>query len=82
MNSIVRDGIHVYVFLYLHAHGDEHEYRRVPVEVAFQDEQYAVLKNSGSLKVGRKVAANRAFELNLELKAEAGGGGHGHGHAH
>lgn len=82
VNSIVRDGIHVYVFFYLHAHGDEHEYRRVPVEVAFQDEQYAVLKNNGSLKVGRKVAANRAFELNLELKAEAGGGGHGHGHAH
>jgi len=80
VNAIVRDGIHVYVFLYLHAHGDEYEYRRVPVEVAFQDEQYAVLKNDGSLKVGSKVVANRAFELNLELKAEAGGGGHGHVH--
>lgn len=80
--AIVRDGIHVYVFRRLdHSHGDEVEYQRVPVQIAYQDEQYAVLRNDGALQVGQKVIANRAYELNLELKADEGGGG-GHGHVH
>ena len=82
--AVVNDGVTDYVFRKLdHHHGpNEVEYQRVAVQVEYQDSASSVLKNSGSLKVGEKVVANRSYELNLELKSVAGEGGAHHGHSH
>ncbi len=84
LSAVVNDGVTDYVFRKLdHHHGpNEVEYQRVAVQVEYQGSEYSVLKHSGSLKVGEKVVANRAYELNLELKSLAGKGGAHHGHSH
>jgi multidrug efflux pump subunit AcrA (membrane-fusion protein) len=89
LKAIVQEGANVYVFReFGHDHDeadpslhDHADFERVAVHLLYQDGDSAVIANDGSLNVGDVIAANCAYQLNLELKAASGGGG-GHHHAH
>ncbi len=87
--AIAQEGANVYVFREVgHAHDetkphshDHVDFERVAIHLLHQDGDSVVIANDGALTVGDEIAANCAYQLNLELKAAAGGGG-GHSHSH
>ncbi len=82
--AVVRDGNEALVYI---QHGTYNQgplymaMEPVPVTVVFQDTKKCVIAPNGKLKVGQRVAMNRAYELNLSQKAGSGGG-HDHPHPH
>jgi hypothetical protein len=78
LEAVAQDGAEGYVF---EANGDHFDRRSVRIE--YRDQDWVVIANDGSLKVGTMVAASAAHQVQLALKSKAGGGVDPHaGHNH
>jgi len=78
VEAVVQEGIETYVF---EANGDHFDRR--PVHVEYRDQDWVVIANDGTLKIGAVVAVSAAQQLQLALKARSGGGIDPHaGHNH
>lgn len=78
VEAVAQEGVEVYVF---EANGD-HFHRR-PIRIEYRDQNWVVIANDGTLKLGSTVAISAAQKLQLALKAKAGGvvdphAGHNH----
>lgn len=78
VEAVAQEGAEVYVF----EANDDHFDRR-PVHVEYRDQDWVVIANDGTLKVGTMVATSAAHQVQLALKAKSGGGVDPHaGHNH
>ena len=78
VEAVAQDGAEVYVFEANDGHFD-----RRPVRVEYRDQDWVVIANDGSLKLGATVATSAAHQMQLAMKAKAGGGVDPHaGHNH
>lgn len=78
VDAIAQEGAESFVFQQNGKHFD-----RVPVQVIYRDQAYAVIKNDGSLFPGDIVAQRGAHQLQMALKNKSGGGADPHaGHNH
>ena len=80
--AVVHEGADAYVF---RQNGSLFE--RKAVYVRYEDQDYAVIANDGSITAGNVIAMNAAVQLNRAMKAkaegDAGSQGHDHsGHSH
>ncbi len=64
-----------------HDHADEREFEPVAVQVLFKSQETAVVSSGQKLKVGERIAMNRAYDLQLALKSGEGSA-HSHDHEH
>ncbi len=78
VEAVAQEGAEVYVF---EANGDHFDRRAVRVE--YRDQNWVVIANDGTLKLGAVVAESAAHQVQLALKAKSGGGVDPHaGHNH
>jgi membrane fusion protein, heavy metal efflux system len=78
VEAVTQDGAEAYVF---EANGDHFDRRSINVE--YRDQDWAVVANDGSLRIGTTVAASAAHQVYLALKNKSGGGVDPHaGHNH
>ncbi len=78
VDAVAKEGAEKYVFQQNGNHFD-----RVPVQVEYQDQLWAVIANDGSISPGDTVAISGAHQLQMALKNKAGGGVDPHaGHNH
>lgn len=76
--AVAQDGVETYVFT---PNGDHFDRR--PVHVEYQDTDWAVIANDGSIFPGTPVAISGAQQLQIALKNQAGGAIDPHaGHTH
>ena len=76
--AVAQEGAEAYVF----EANDDHFDRRA-VRVEYRDQDWVVIANDGTLKIGAMVAASAAHQVQLALKSKAGGGVDPHaGHNH
>ena len=67
--GIVREGPEAYVF-----RQDGDLFKRIAVQVLYEDKRYAVIANDGNIALGSYLAQNSAASLNRVLKAQAASG--------
>ena len=88
IDAIAEEGPEVFVFRKIpHTHevdGEVYqEFKRVSVQLAYKDKNYAVIDPATRLDTDASYATSKAYDLNLALKrAASGGGGHSHTHPH
>ena len=77
-DGIVQDGAEYYVFL-----KKGNTFTKIPVHVLYNDQDWYVIENDGSLKLGWKIAFSGAYQIYTALKNNSGGGMDPHaGHNH
>lgn len=78
VSAVSQDGAESFVFQQNGNHFD-----RIAVQVIYRDQSSAVLKNDGSLRLGRIVAQRGGHQMQMALKNKSGGGVDPHaGHQH
>ena len=88
IDAIAEEGPQVFVFLKYpssHKHGNEivHLFERVAVQLAYKDQNHAIITRDSQISEYATYALSDAQFLNLAFKqAASGGGGHGHSHPH
>lgn len=88
IDAIAEEGPQVFVFLKYpssHEHGNEivHLFERVAVQLAYKDQDHAIITRDSQISEYATYALSDAQFLNLAFKqAASGGGGHGHSHPH
>lgn len=76
--AVAQDGAEAYVF----EHNTDHFDRR-PVHVEYRDQDWVVIANDGTLRIGSMVAGSAAHQMQLAIKNKAGAGVDPHaGHNH
>ena len=89
IDAIAEEGPQVFLFMKIpHSHEVDgeimQEFKRISVELAYKDKNYAIIKTESNVSEYASYALNFAHFLNLAYKQSAsGGGGHSHhGHSH
>lgn len=78
LSATAQDGVETYVFRYVGG-----EFQRLPVQVEYRDEEFAVLADDGSVRQGMVIAMTAAQQVQFALANQSGAAVDPHaGHQH